>query len=425
MSLRARLLAAIGLALLLSLVAGGILALRDAARTVSLEVGSALVTASQGVAAQATRVAHDWDALRQLVASFDGSRHVVVTLTDAAGHDLAASNPALPQHPAPRWFARLVTPALPAMSLPATPYGLYITPFPASEIGERWTEAQYRVLLLGMLSLLTGALCFATAAHGMRPLQILQDGFLRMANGERRFRIPPSGPPEIAALTNGFNRMAAALAETEALNGRLNTQLLRLAEEERLEIARDLHDEIGPSLFAITTFAATAGRLIDNGAPAAVPAQLQAIHSAVAALQSGVRDMLGRLRETKSADVDLLGALDKLVRFWRSIRPETEFSLSVSGDVAMIAENASNVLYRVAQEAVSNAVRHGLPAHVDVKLGVAEGGIVLSVHDDGSGDETPGGFGLLGMQERVMEAGGTLTFLKDAGWVVTALVPAA
>jgi len=425
MSLRARLLAAIAAALLLSLAAGAVLALRDAARMVGAEMVSAMDTATLGIRADTARDVHDEAALRRLVATFDGSRHVIVSLADANGHTLNASHPFVPPRPAPAWFARLATPPLATNTIPAPPFLLLVTPFPPSEIGERWSDARDLVLLLGLLSLLTGALCYATAAHAMRPLRALAAGFPRLGHGERRFQLPPVGPPEIAALTAGFNDMSAALAEAEAQNTRLNSQLLRLAEEERVEIARDLHDEVGPLLFAMTNFTAAARGLIAQGAHDAVPAQLHAIDTSVAALQTAVRDMLGRLRDTAPEPIDLADALGKLIRFWQGIRPDLDFSMSVSAGPRMIQHRTGDTLYHVAQEAVSNAVRHGKPSKVQVNLSADDDMLTLSVTDDGSGTPSPGGFGLLGMHERLAAAGGTLKLHQGQGWTVTARVPAA
>ena len=115
--------------------------------------------------------------------------------------------------------------------------------------------------------------------------------------------------------------MAAALRTAEAQNRRLSQQILTIAEEERADIARDLHDEIGPLLFAITTFTAAIGRQVETGDLAPVPGQLQAIQDATARLQREVRDMLGRLHEGEQAPADLPAALGELLAFWRSVRP--------------------------------------------------------------------------------------------------------
>jgi two-component system sensor histidine kinase UhpB len=423
MSLRARLLAAIAFALLLSLAAGTILAGREAARMVGAEIVPALDSASQRLRPAALPVGVP--ELKALVLSFNNVRHVQVALFDATGLRLAASSPETPLHAAPGWFAALVTPALPArvVPVPGNFMTLRITAVPASEIAERWSDARDRVLLLGLLSLLTGLLCFFTAAHGMRPLARLADGFVRLGRGERRFAVTAAGPPEIAALATGFNHMAAALAEAETLNARLNRQLQCLAEEERVEIARNLHDEIGPLLFAITTFTATADRMLAT-TPEGVGALLRAIDDQVAALQLAVRDMLGRLRETGDEPIDLREALGRLIRFWQTIRPDMRFSLILEAESGLAMAPAGDVLYRVAQEAVSNAVRHGTPQAVIVALGATENMVRLSVKDDGQGMPAPGGYGLLGMHERVEAAGGTLDLQQGAGWTVTACVPA-
>ncbi|MGH7063650.1 MAG: histidine kinase, partial [Stellaceae bacterium] len=142
--------------------------------------------------------------------------------------------------------------------------------------------------------------------------------------GDGRYRTRISGrlPPELSRLRDSFNRMVARLAEADADNRRLNEQLLTLQEQERGELARDLHDEVSPFLFAVNTDAASASRLLAEARNAEADEHIQSIADAVSHIQQQVRRMLGRLRPVGLDDLGLAAAIENLVAFWRRRRPQ-------------------------------------------------------------------------------------------------------
>ncbi len=100
--------------------------------------------------------------------------------------------------------------------------------------------------------------------------------------------------------------------------------------------------------------------------------------------------MLRRLRDPAPAPVRLGGAVDGLIEFWRGVRPQTEFSADIPGALEALSEPVRAALFRVAQEGVSNAVRHGRPARITVAAMLRPDAAVLSVQDDGAADPAPG-----------------------------------
>lgn len=188
---------------------------------------------------------------------------------------------------------------------------------------------------------------------------------------------------------------------------------------------------IGPHLFAVNVDAATARRLIGEGAGADALRPVEDIQDAVGHMQRLVRDILGRLRPTDLIELGLSAAIGELVAFWRARHPAIRFDVDVPGDDALtIPDAARETLYRVVQEALNNAVRHGRPSRIEVEIGRAEGGDVFArVTDDGapSGRPPGAGFGLVGMRERVTASLGDLTVgrgASGAGWCVMARLPA-
>ena len=431
MSLRTRLLAAIFLALLISFSLGAGLAAWRAARTTHDELTASLRNARQSTLAALANLPGGSAAepeLRRIVGAFDGSRHMRAALLDASGKVRDASEPAAAAAP-PAWFLRLVAPDLKAVMAPVAGLPgiatLRLQADPASEAAERWTELREWVVSFAIFFVLAAALCSYTAARSIRPLTSLAQGLTRVGRGETQPDMPERGAPEIATLARAFNAMSAALRRAEAQNRRLSQQVLTIAEEERADIARDLHDEIGPLLFAITTFTAAIGRQVETGELDAVPAQLKSIQDATSRLQREVRDMLGRLHEGTAPPADLPAALAELLAFWRSVRPETDFSFEGGTGGVALPDAVRECLFRAAQEGISNAVRHGKPQHVSLRLRQAGGEVALEVADDGAGGMEKPGRGLSGMRARAAALGGTVDISHESGWQLRGVVPLA
>lgn len=405
MSLRLRLLLAIGLALLLSGLAEGALQTRADAASVRIELTAALDAAGRIAAVLPARAA---------LAAFAGNRHVQARLQDAEGRMIGQSPLAGPARP-PRWYLRLVGPDLAPIRL-HEPDGeiLVLRADPGNEVGERWSDFRQRLGLLGLFWLSAALLCSLVLAEGLRPLRRLADGLAML--GRADIRLPESGPLELASLTLAFNRLAGALAQARARAARLEHQLERLAEEERTEIARDLHDDIGPLLFAIRTFAASLG-------PPADP-----IAAAAGDLQTRVRDMLFRLH-VDSAAPTLECLLEGLAGFWERIRPETRLALTLDPAAAALEGSAAEAMFRIAQESVANAIRHGDAQLVTITATRDDKAVRLDIRDDGSGGEAPSshpgavGYGLSGMRARAEALGGSLAVCPGTGWRITATLP--
>jgi two-component system sensor histidine kinase UhpB len=170
--------------------------------------------------------------------------------------------------------------------------------------------------------------------------------------------------------------------------------------------------------------------LIAEGKPAEATRQVEAIQQSVAHMQRLVRDILGRLRPTELIDLGLAAAIGELTAFWSARHPAIGFAVRVADDeILAVGEATRETLYRVVQEALNNAVRHGRPNRIEVEVGRQSPGEVFArVSDDGAPSAAPGasGFGLTGMRERVAAAGGALNIDRGetGGWTVTARLPA-
>jgi two-component system sensor histidine kinase UhpB len=231
-------------------------------------------------------------------------------------------------------------------------------------------------------------------------------------------------------LAQGFNNMAEKLGRAEEQNRRLHQQLVAIQEEERAELARDLHDDVGPFLFGVSVDAAAIERAAAAGRLGEIPASAAAIRQAVAHMQAQVRSMLGRLRPASPVELGLEPSLRNLVAFWQARRPGIDigFRLTVEEDDLDVA--AKEVIYRVVQEGLTNAVRHGHPDRIDISVDSGGGGtaVVARVADNGIGlsGAKALGFGLTGLRDRVLARGGAFEVgggVDGGGLTVTARLP--
>lgn len=196
---------------------------------------------------------------------------------------------------------------------------------------------------------------------------------------------------------------------------------------ERGRIARELHDVIAHNVSMIVVQAGAAARVLEGSQPHVRDA-LEAIESTGRATVDEMRRLLGVLREA-GGDAALspqpgLGDLDRLVANVRSAGLPVEFS--VEGVPMELPAALDLTAYRIAQEALTNALKHAGPARAELRLRYAPGAVEIEVRDDGVGGADTGGtgHGLVGMRERASLWGGRLDAGgSTGGWVVTAWLP--
>jgi len=203
-------------------------------------------------------------------------------------------------------------------------------------------------------------------------------------------------------------------------------QLITLQDEERADLARDLHDEIGPHLFTVNVDAEVIGQLIAAGHARDVGDHVHSIQQSVSHMQRLVRDILGRLRPTRATELGLNAAIIDLVAFWKSRASGIVIDCQLFEDETLVDETLKDTIYRVVQESLSNAVRHASARHISIRVERLVGDeIEVSIDDDGAPSAAPakGGFGIVGMQERVKASGGRLTIKQKGvrgGWSISA-----
>ncbi len=431
MSLRFRIVAAIALVLVLGSLLGLALAGWQARHWLRDELTSAQTSGGLAVTRAYADLAHsdhpDQD-LMGLIATFDDNRHLQAVLIAPDGRVLAASRPTPAASP-PAWFAAILREEIAPARLPAPTAGgpvVELRPVYADDMSAVWAEFLDLDLVIALSCLGGAALVWVVVGRSLRPLQAVGEVLPRIGAGDYAAQAPEQGPPELVRLGRGVNEMARRLGAMNSRNRVLEEQILTLQDEERADIARDLHDEIGPHLFAANVDASMIASLIGAGKSDAALSQVRSIQTAIAHMQRLVRDILGRLRPTRLVELGLSAAVLDLIEFWRVRRPELAFETQLPADDLGLAEAGQETVYRLVQESLSNAVRHGAPKTITVRIEPAEGAVRIEVRNDGAAAAPAApGFGLTGMAERVAAAGGTLDAgpLEGGGWRVIARLP--
>jgi signal transduction histidine kinase len=186
--------------------------------------------------------------------------------------------------------------------------------------------------------------------------------------------------------------------------------------QERQRLARELHDSVSQALYGISLGAHTAGEALESD-----PEQAMAsIEYVIALAEAGLAEMRALIFELRPESLEIEGLVAALTKQVAVLR--TRYKLTV--DAALDNEpdlplEMKHALYRVAQEAFHNIVRHARASTVALRLARQENEIILQVHDNGKGfDPTspfPGHFGVRSMQERTAKMGGTLTIESAPG----------
>jgi signal transduction histidine kinase len=233
---------------------------------------------------------------------------------------------------------------------------------------------------------------------------------------------------ELAGRREAERELTAALDA----NRRLARANVRIQEDERRSLARELHDEFGQYLNAIKVDAVT---IRDAGGDAQAARDGAASIIGIADhVQSVMRETIARLRPAGLDELGLTAALEHCIDGWRKRLPAVRFDFTPADGGAQWDETVNITLYRVVQEALTNVAKHADATRVEIHLeappaGVATGNIKLVVRNDGGGRgaaSAGSGLGIVGMRERIESLGGRLdaAMEPEGGFRLCAFLPA-
>jgi two-component system, NarL family, sensor histidine kinase UhpB len=431
MSLRTRIhliIAALSLAFLLLALTSEIENLRQATReeiSTANSVASLVLIASTNALVQSNP-----DALVPYLESLGRVRAHEIKLTSNTGAILYQSPPSTYKsgRSAPQWFVALMQPeTLSQQNQLTNGMQLELKADASRTIIDAWDDLMRLALVGAVLVALLNSLVFWLASRALAPLPIIVNALDRLRAGEKAFRLPKLAGTEANAIGTAFNNMATSIEEKSLIEQRaretearleerreLSRVIDRRIEEERKMIARELHDEFSQSMTAIRSLAVSIASSTQNNANKEAA---QLISTEAARVYDAMHSLIPRITPLSLDSLGLIESLLSMIDTYKRSHPHTQIAITHSLNSALGA-SVTLALYRVAQEALSNALRHAHPTAIDIDVKQDDSGISIHVKDNGAGlaDDwsRPGRFGLRGLRERIEQLHGKFQIANAA-----------
>jgi signal transduction histidine kinase len=280
------------------------------------------------------------------------------------------------------------------------------------DLVEKWLGFLAIVLSGSALLVLAAISAYLTTTMALRPLEQLGAGLARMQQGDYDRAIPLLGPPEIRKSCEEANQLARKLKRLAQDNRSMLRKIVSLEDDERRELANELHDELGPLLFAIRANAvALSGASSDPDAPS-----IRLIEAAEA-VQHASRRILEGLSPLYLEELGLEKSIKTLLQNAHTSLPTVTTSAELDPRLDSLDHLLSQTIYRVIQEAVTNVIKHAQATTLNVVAAMRDQAVTIEVSDDGIGfpDNVSLGRGLTGMSDRSRALDGKLDLLREGG----------
>ncbi len=350
-----------------------------------------------------------------------------LTATDGAILRSSCSGRAEHRSAVPYWFTRFYEFAFaPSAAVTRTIDGrdrsatLDVIPDAEVETAAAWKQVEALAIPAGLLIAVLCLNVWWSVRRAIKPTRTIMAGLCAIEQGQRDTRLGPFAFTEFDRIANACNNLAASLAASDAARAALSRRLLKVQEEERHTLARELHDEFGQHLSALSANAAALRTALDDPT---MLCDVQRIETSAGRLMEIVRDLLARLRPWSAGAAELPESLRALGGSRTTASGKTaRIAFTLAGRLDDLPPVLAGAIYRIVQEALTNALRHGDPDHVAVSIRRDGSSLELSIADDGSGCEPAalaGGFGIAGIRERATALGASLGFVhKPHGGLV-------
>ena len=443
MSLRFRLNLFITLLFALVFISGSIYVIHNARKAVKDEVRATAYLTLQLVNIALINVDSTGNVEQQThvlekIAALESTRHLNIELYRAddplhneLDHESTMEIPITAR--APSWFIQLVKPepmefrhVVDESGIPYTE--ILIKADPSDEITEVWAESRGVLGLLVIFVLLANMLVYVTLGRGLAPLETILKGLEGIEHGDYKLRLPAFNLPELARISEKFNHMAEVLNCSREENRFLTQRSLAIQENERRNLAYELHDELGQSITAIKAVAVSIERRTDKDA-AAINESAETIIRVSNRMYDVARKMMRRLRPPSLDELGLITTLQDMIDDWNARHQDIFCYFSFEGDMKELNEEINISLYRIVQEGLTNIVKHSQASTVKISISVTEAissdvknshhnHVILTIEDDGLGFDVESirpGLGLLGMRERAEALNGTFNVVSQPG----------
>ncbi len=289
---------------------------------------------------------------------------------------------------------------------------LTLVPSAELEIAEAWHNSLNLMALSGVTVVSVCLLVYLSISRALRPAQTIVTHLKQLESGALNRRLPSFALNEWGLIAQAINQLTARQQQLLAERQKLLTKLMALQEQERRDLARELHDEYGQCLAAINATACAIRQSAILHCPDVVT-ETHRINRVTDHLLKNLHGLLNRLRPAEFDELGLAASLNSLVANWNSLsRDQVTYHLQIVGDCKFLSEHQAFSLLRITQEALTNIAKHAAASQVNIVLQISPETAKLTIQDNGIATQLPfaksEGIGLLGMRERLAALNGQL-----------------
>lgn len=320
----------------------------------------------------------------------------------------------------PAWFEHLVQGDMQTLRIPVQiggeTRGYVVADLDISEdVYEKWVAF---LTLIGLACLIVPScalIASVTVRSTLQPLHAVSNVISELYDGNYDAKVSRLCAPELEQSCRKLDALGSKLKTLAEQNRDLLTEIVSAQDQERKEISRDLHDELGPLLFALRSNVAG---LEMSSFPADITSRVETIAALLEQLQESHLRILDRVKPIHLQELGLVRSLRSIAESPALSAAQVEVTCHIDAGIDQISDVVAETAYRVVQEGVTNVVRHAgahsvtIVANIARTDGAPDSALRLSIIDDGRGEPgriTPGR-GLKGMNERVLALGGRLSF---------------
>ncbi len=342
---------------------------------------------------------------------------------------------------APGWYTNIVAPPLAPKEI-SLPTGRLLLQADASRaVLDGWDDLRPMLWMVLAGFVLGNVVVYALMGRALKPLHKVVQGLRDMAGGDYSTRLSDLSGREGRQIGAAFNHMAQSVqdsieakrqareaAQALAENRELTQTIQKRIEAERGAISRELHDELGQQVTAIKSVSLVIARRAAGKDPS-IEQSARLVMQCADQIYDGMHRLISKLRPLALDHFGLHDALRDLLGECRLQHPDLAVNASLPEGLDALDDELATAVFRIVQEAVTNAVRHAHANKLEVRLSVSAQSLQLEIVDDGMGRVThfqsAGHYGLSGMRERAQALGGSfkLTQLEPSGVGIQVKLP--
>ncbi|MDB2703552.1 histidine kinase [Methylophilaceae bacterium] len=291
---------------------------------------------------------------------------------------------------------------------------ILIKPEPIYEYAEIWQQIKVGLWIIGAFLILINIVVLILFSHMIKPINKIIEGFEKLEAGNYKSKINRSNILELDIIGKKFNSMINNLRQSNDKIHKLSQNLINVQEQEKSELARDLHDELGQSLTALQAEAASISKSTKKSS------RDDAIFNVIQLSKNmmlSTREIIKKLNLGLIEDLGLESALIDLFENWKRRFKGVKFEYKIE-DKALrkITKQETAHLYRIFQEALTNIAKHSEPKNIKITVKSLDRGnktrILISNDGIKSNLANNEGLGLIGIAERVDQINGSLEVIK-------------